>query len=198
MSRRNCTSRQQGRVIAALAVFVLAGCYQDMTNQGKYEPLEASAFPGFEDGRSSRLLVAGTIPRGALNDGGPFHTGRGDDGQPATEIPVEVDRAFLERGRQKFDIYCSACHDRTGFGDGIVVQAGFPRPPSLHIERLRDAPPGQIFNVITGGFGRMPPYADQLAPRDRWAVVAYLQALQLSQHADVSELPAELREKLPE
>ena len=190
MWKRNCT--------AVLAIVALAGCYQDMADQSKYEPLERSTFTGFDDQRASRPLVSGTVPRGHLPDRTVTSTGLGDDGQPATEIPVEVTRELLERGRQRFDIYCSMCHDRTGFGDGIVVQAGFPRPPSLHIERLREAPPGHIFRVISGGFGRMPAYSDQVAPPDRWAIAAYIQALQLSQHADASELPADLREKLPE
>lgn len=191
MSRRNCT-------MAGLVVFALTGCYQDMADQPKYEPLELTAFTGFDDHRSSRHLVPGTVARGHLPDRGPTSTGLDEEGQPVAEIPVDVTPELLSRGRQQFDIYCSMCHDRTGFGDGIVVQAGFPRPPSYHIDRLREAPPGHFFRVISGGFGRMPAYSDQIAPPDRWAITAYIQALQLSQHADVSELPADLREKLPE
>lgn len=172
---------------------VAAGCAPDMADQPRVDPLERSTF--FADGLSGRQPVAGTIPRGHLVTDEAFATGR-RDGAPVTEFPVTVNAELLERGRQRFDIFCAACHGRTGYGQGMVVRRGFPAPPSYHIDRLRDAPPGHFFDVMTNGLGRMPSFANQVPAADRWAIAAYIRALQSSQHMDASELSDEEREEL--
>ena len=173
----------------------LAGCHRDMQNQPRYEPLEPSTF--FADGMSARPLVAGTVARGQLNEDEAFFTGK-EESKFVAELPVEADRELLLRGQERFNIYCSMCHAATGDGNGMIVQRGFRRPPSLHIERLRNAPAGHFFDVITGGFGAMPSYAAQIEPRDRWTIVAYVRALQLSQNAQLDDVPADERAKLEE
>ena len=178
------------RLAIVLAVLAAAGCRQDMQNQPKYIPLRPSSF--FADGRSERPLVDGTVARGHLDDDFLYYTGKGPDGQPSNEFPFPVTRDVLARGQARFNIYCSPCHDRLGNGLGMIVRRGYRRPPSYHIDRLRKVPNGYIFDVITNGFGAMPDYAAQIAPRDRWAIVAYVRALQLSQNASVNDLtPAE-------
>jgi mono/diheme cytochrome c family protein len=171
------------------------GCHTDMQDQPRYEALEASTF--FADGMSARQPVEGTIARGQLHEDEPFYTGR-DGKELVARLPIDVDLALLERGRERFDIYCSMCHGFDGEGDGLIVQRGLRRPPKLHIERLRNAPAGHFFDIITHGFGAMPRYAVQIEPRDRWAIVAYLRALQLSQNARLEDLPAEDRRQLEE
>jgi mono/diheme cytochrome c family protein len=169
-----------------LAAFLgICGCRQDMHDQPRYKPLHASTF--FGDERSARPLVAGTVARGHLDDDEAFFTGK-IGGKPVTEMPVAVDRKLIDRGHERFDIYCAPCHDRTGRGLGVVVRRGFRRPPSLHVDRLREAPVGYYYDVITNGFGVMQDYALQVAPHDRWAIIAYVRALQLSQHATVADL----------
>jgi len=176
-------------------LLLLAFCRQDMHDQPRYTPLEPSAF--FADGRSARPAVEGAVPRGALRQDPVFHTGR-RGGQHAQQIPLPVTRRLLARGQERFNIYCAPCHDRTGSGLGMIVRRGFRRPPSFHIERLRRASAGHFFDVITNGFGAMPDYAQQVAPRERWAIVAYVRALQLSQHAPVTALSQQARARLPE
>ena len=174
---------------AALVLVVcalLGACRQDMHNQPKYRGLRASEF--FADGSSARPLVEGTIARGTLQDDEAFFTGKLDK-VTVKELPFPVDEAVLNRGQERFNIYCSPCHDRTGSGNGLVVQRGYRQPPSYHIDRLRQADVGYFFDVITNGFGVMPDYRAQIAPRDRWAIVAYIRALQLSQHAAASDVP---------
>jgi mono/diheme cytochrome c family protein len=172
----------------------LTGCYQQqMGNQPRYDPLEASTF--FSDGQSARQPVVDTVARGRLRDDTLLLTGM-ENGQPATRFPFPVTRQVLDRGRDRFEIYCAPCHGRTGYGDGMVVQRGFIPPPSFHTDALRSVPPGHIFDVATNGLGAMPSYADQVPVRDRWAIAAYIKALQLSQHADASSLPADLRQRL--
>lgn len=162
------------------------GCYkQEMADQQRYDPLEESDF--FADGMASRPVVEGTVARGQLYEETALHTGT-SDGEPVESFPVQVDRELLERGRERYDIFCSPCHARTGSGNGVVVQRGFRRPTSMHVDRLRESPPGYFFDVITNGFGAMSSYASQVPVRDRWAIVAYIRALQLSQEAPVSEL----------
>ena len=161
-----------------------------MHDAPRYEPLERSTF--FADGQSSRPLVANTVARGQL--GGDRHLFEGVvDGRPAEMFPMPVTAAVLERGRDRFDVFCSPCHGRTGTGDGMVVQRGFRKPPSYGEERLRTAPVGYFFDVMTRGFGAMQDYAAQLPVDDRWAVAAYIRALQLSQHATVDDVPAARR-----
>lgn len=166
-----------------------------MQDQPRYDPLEASDF--FPDGQASRPLVAGTVARGQLHEDEAFYTGKVKD-KLVAELPLDVDRALLERGRERFAIYCSVCHAPAGTGDGVIVQRGFRRPPSFHIERLRQAPAGHFFDVATRGFGAMPSYAVQIEPRDRWAIVAYIRALQLSQNARLDDVPADERARLEE
>lgn len=164
-----------------------------MHDQPKYEPLERSSF--FEDGRASRPLVAGTIPRGFLREDSHFYTGRTGD-QLAATFPMPVTRAVIDRGEDRFNIFCTPCHDRTGSGLGMVVRRGLRRPPSYHIDRLREAPPGHFFDVITNGFGAMPDYASQIAAADRWAIVAYIRVLQRSQHATLADVPPDKKSEL--
>jgi mono/diheme cytochrome c family protein len=166
-------------------------CRQDMHDQPKYKALRASPF--FADGRASRPMVEGTVARGQLDDLAPSHTGKAVDGTFLAKVPVPVTKSLLARGHERFDIYCSVCHDRIGTGNGMVVQRGFRHPPSLHIDRLRAMPDGYVFDVITNGFGVMPPYAAQVPIDDRWAIVAYVRALQRSQNARPEDLPPEQR-----
>lgn len=168
--------------IAAL----LTGCRQDMQDQPKYVPLRPSSF--FADGRSGRPRVEGTVARGELHANTAFYTGR-IDGKPVEAFPFPITRAVLDRGQERFNIYCSPCHDRLGTGNGMIVRRGYRHPPSYHIDRLRQVPVGYLFDVITNGLGAMPDYAAQIAPRDRWAIVAYVRALQLSQHASPQDVP---------
>jgi len=179
-------------VLCVLGVFV-AGCRQDMHDQPKYIPLRKSTF--FTDQRSARPLVAGTVARGQLREDPLFFTGK-VDGADAAVFPFPIDAARMARGRERFDIYCSPCHGRTGQGDGMVVRRGYRRPPTYHQDRLREAPVGHFFDVMTNGFGAMPDYAAQIAPADRWAIAAYIRALQLSEHATVQDVPAADRDKL--
>ena len=166
------------------------GCRQDMHDQPKYIPLRESTF--FADDRSARPIVAGTVARGQLHDDPLLYTGK-VGGKDADVFPFGVDANVMARGRERFDIYCSPCHGRTGFGDGMVVRRGYRRPPTFHQDRLRDAPVGHFFDVITNGFGAMPDYAAQIKIEDRWAIVAYVRALQLSEHAAAADVPADHR-----
>lgn len=181
---------------AALAASLMAtlGCHQDMYNQPRYEPLEHSSF--FDDGRASRPLVAGVVEFGAPPTDDVTFTGRTADGELATELPVELTAQLLKRGQQRFDIYCSVCHARSGDGTGMIVQRGYRQPPTFHSDRLRGVPIGHFFDVMTNGFGSMPAYALQVGPRDRWAIAAYIRALQLSQYAEGDEIPAAVRTEL--
>jgi len=170
-----------------------SGCAQDMANEGRYKPLEASEF--FEDGMVSRQPVEGTVARGQLF--ADDHLYRGIvDGAPAETFPFEVTAAVLERGRERYQIFCTPCHDQLGTGNGIVVQRGFRRPSSFHVDGLRTAPPGHFYDVMTNGFGSMPSYAAQIRAEDRWAIVAYIRALQLSQNANEAELGTQDLEQL--
>ena len=204
--------------IAALLATLLTGCDRlDMYDQPRYEPLEASEF--FSDGMSARQPVEGTIPRGGLREDEAFYTGK-SEGRLVSQIPeaalwsthdraprrldqpymetsqVELRKALLERGRERFDIYCSVCHGRLGDGDGMIVRRGFRKPPSYHIDRLVEAPAGHFYDVMTNGFGAMASYANRIEVADRWAIVAYIRALQLSQNASLEDVPAAERGEL--
>jgi mono/diheme cytochrome c family protein len=179
----------RGSVLIAL-VLVAVACRQDMQDQPKYKPLAASRF--FSDGKSARQLVEGTVP---FQPGVQAISPTGDESK-ATALPFALTPQALDRGQERFNIYCSPCHGRLGYGDGMVVQRGFLAPPSYHIDRLRQAPVGHFYDVMTNGFGAMSSYADKVAPQDRWAVAAYIRALQLSQHAMVNDAPPEDRAKL--
>jgi len=178
---------------AAALIVVTSACRQDMHDQPKYVPLRESTF--FNDARSARPLVEGTVARGQLRDDPLLYTGK-VDGTLATVLPFAVTDRVVARGRQRFDIFCSPCHGRTGQGDGMIVRRGYRHPPSFHQDRLRDAPVGHFFDVITNGFGAMPDYAAQIRPADRWAIVAYVRALQLSTHATIADVPTAERGKL--
>jgi mono/diheme cytochrome c family protein len=156
-----------------------------MHDQPKYIPYRRATF--FADQRSERTPVEGTIARGHLNEDSLLETGKDGDAD-ATVFPFAIDEMTMSRGRERFEIYCSPCHGRTGDGNGMVVQRGYRHPPSFHIDRLRQAPPGHIVDVITNGFGAMPDYRVEVRPGDRWAITAYIRALQLSQHAAAADL----------
>lgn len=172
-------------LLIVLAALSLAGCMRDMQNQPKYKNLRGSNF--FSDGSSARLQEEGTLAQGQLRRDPAFFEGK-LNGEFVKEFPIKVDRPLLERGRERYDIFCAVCHGKTGEGDGMVVQRGFPVPPSYHSDRLRTSPDGYFYDVITNGFGRMYSYAAEIEPRDRWAVVAYIRALQRSQKTALSEL----------
>ena len=177
-----------------IVLFLLAGCRQPMANQPKYQPLEASSF--FVDGRSARPVPAGTVARGHLNEDSALQTGK-INGEFVDTLPIPMTRVMLERGRQRYDIYCSPCHGKTGDGQGLVVVRGFQRgPASFHIDRLRAERIGYFFDVATNGFGAMQDYAAQTTVEDRWAIVAYVRALQLSQKASIDDVPAAERTTL--
>lgn len=163
--------------------------------QPKYLPYEPTAF--FNDGRSERQPVPGTVARGQLRLDELLYTGK-ENGAISNRFPFPMTREDLERGQQRYNIYCTPCHDYTGGGNGIVVQRGFSPPPSFHSDRLRDAPAGHFFDVITNGYGSMYSYASRVEPEDRWRIAAYIRALQLSRHASVEDVPAEERDKLPQ
>jgi mono/diheme cytochrome c family protein len=181
-------------VLVCLSLAGLAGgCRQDMHDQPRYKPLARSEF--FGDDRSARPLVADTVARGQLHEDDHLYTGK-VGGQPVTTFPMPVTAATLARGRERFDIYCSPCHDKLGTGDGIIVRRGYKHPPTFHDDRARALPVGFYFDVITNGFGAMPDYAAQVPVEDRWAIVAYIRALQLSQHATVDDVPGDERAEL--
>jgi hypothetical protein len=164
-----------------------------MMDQPRHEPLEASPF--FPDGRAARPLVPGTVPRGHLQDDPLLETGW-IDGKPAEVFPFPVTAKVLERGRERYGIFCTPCHDRAGYGRGMIVQRGFRAPSSFHIDRLREIPAGHFVDVITRGFGAMPSYKNRIPPSDRWAITAYVRALQLSQQAPLSDVPEAERRRL--
>jgi len=164
-----------------------------MHDQPKYIPLRESAF--FNDARSARPLVAGTIARGQLREDSLLYTGK-VNGADATMFPFAIDAKVMASGQERFNIYCSPCHGRTGLGDGMVVRRGYRRPPSYLDERLRTAPVGHFYDVIANGFGAMPDYAAQIKVEDRWKIVAYIRALQLAGRATVADVPADQREKM--
>jgi len=176
---------------AALGVLLLtaAGCRQDMHDAPRYDPLEASDL--FSNGSSVRPLVPGTVPRGQLNDDAFLHTGKGPDGLPVAAFPFAITHVELDRGQDRFNVYCSPCHGRTGEGNGMVVQRGYRQAQSMHIDRLKLAPVGYFYDVITNGFGVMPDYRTQIPVEDRWKIIAYVRALQLSRTATTADMPAD-------
>lgn len=176
-----------------MVLVFLAGCRQDMHNQPKFKPLRASEF--FSDGRSARPLVPGTVDRSEVNEDPAYATGL-QNLQPVLTLPFPVTRQTLERGRERFNIYCMPCHGELGDGNGLVAQRGYLHPPSFHDERLRQAAVGHFFDVITNGLGGMPDYSQQITVDDRWKIIAFIRALQLSQHAPVSDVPPDIRSQL--
>jgi mono/diheme cytochrome c family protein len=185
------TSRIFVTACAATCLTFGAGCEylrQDMANQPKNRPLSPS--PSFEDGRSERPLVENTVERGALANDALFVP------KDSNNFPLPVNLDLLERGEERYKIFCSPCHGLQGDGNGMVAMRGMKQPPSYHQDRLRQAPNGYFYDNITNGFGQMLSYSAQIPPRDRWAIIAYIRALQLSRNAKAADLPAELREKL--
>jgi mono/diheme cytochrome c family protein len=185
-------ARDKGRalpMLIALALLLFASCRPDMMNQPKAKSLSESDF--FSNGTNARQPPAHTVTRGEARENAAFNTGQ-TNGTYVTQLPVSLTRALLVRGRTHFDAICAECHDRTGSGNGMVVQRGFPQPPSFHVDRLRNAPIGHFFDVITNGYGVMYSYAARVEPEDRWAIAAYIRALQLSHDATLSDVdPAE-------
>jgi cytochrome c553 len=195
-------SRDLNRVGAICGVTLLffaaatVGCRRDMFQQPYSKPLAPNSF--FQDNQmASRPLVEHTVARGHLDADPVFYSGKIGTNLVAA-FPMPITRATLERGRERFEIYCAPCHGRTGQGNGMIVQRGFPAPPSYDIERLRQAPVGHFFDVITRGYGVMYSYAQRVPPDDRWAIAAYIRVLQQSRHATLAEVPAELRPTLEE
>jgi len=209
-------TRKTYAFIAVALTLAAAGCQWQMSHQPRYKPLQESDF--FGDGRSARPLEAGTVPHDQAPDEildygetptppeprwAAAITGLGGNGFNAAALlgggyafPVRIDSDLLKRGRERYNIYCSVCHDRIGTGYGKVVERGYLRPPSYHIARLREAPPIHFYDVITRGQGAMPSYEEKIAPADRWAIIAYILALQLSQDAPYSSLTEAGREKI--
>jgi mono/diheme cytochrome c family protein len=181
------------RLLLALSLLMSLGCRQDMQDQPKYKPLGANRF--FADGRDARPIPAGTIARDELNNADPAHTGEAN-GVFLDRIPIPVDEALLKRGQERFNIYCSPCHGPQGDGDGMVARRGVRIPANLHTARLRAVPPGYLYEVIKNGYGAMGDYGDQVPFRDRWAIVAYIRALQLSHNATINDVPADRRGEL--
>jgi mono/diheme cytochrome c family protein len=172
--------------LLCIAILLSGACRQKMANQPRYDPLEASDF--FEDGMAARPRLAGTVARGEVGQDPYFETGKINN-QPGDGFPFAVTRDVMERGHERFDIYCSECHGRLGDGNGMIPARGFRRPPSFHTLTLRTAKTGHFFDVMTNGFGAMPPYRTMIPPEDRWAIVAYIRALQLSQSATMNDVP---------
>ncbi len=200
--------RKAGRLVRPSAfvvgLFVLtamlfaAGCSSNLTlqkmgTQPRYDPLAPSDF--FADGQSARPPVPGSFARGHTEDDALLFTGKIGN-QDANVFPFTITRDVLARGQDRFNIYCSPCHGQTGGGNGMIVQRGFTAPPTFHQDRLRTAPIGHFFDVITNGFGAMPSYASQIPAQDRWAIIAFIRALQLSQHATINDVPPDQRDQL--
>ena len=172
---------------AMAATLVLAGCRQDMQDQPKFFPQRGTTL--YPDGRSVRPQVANTVARSQLNQDSYYATGL-VDGKEADGMPFPATAQVLERGQERYNIYCTPCHSRVGNGEGMIVQRGYNKAGNFHTERLRTAPLGHFFHVMTNGYGAMPDYASQVTPADRWAIVAYIRALQLSQNATQADVAA--------
>jgi mono/diheme cytochrome c family protein len=181
------------RGVLLLSLVGGAACRQDMHDQPKYLPLREATF--FNDNRSARAVVEGTVAQGQLHEDTLLYSGR-LNGAESTVFPFPVDDKVMARGRERFDIFCSPCHGRTGAGDGMVVRRGFRQPLPYRDDRLKNRTVGYLFDVITNGVGAMPPYSPQIAALDRWAIIAYVRALQLSESATVADVPQAERDKM--
>jgi cytochrome c553 len=190
LSTRTCTL-----LALCLVSISIGGCRQNMHNQHKVEPYESSGF--FTDGQASRQLPAGTVPRGVYGQNIAPYTGLTEPGPP-TALPVQgqpqgmpqrMTLAMIQRGQQRYNVFCSPCHDRVGNGRGMIVLRGFKQPPSFHEARLRSMPAEYFVQVMTEGYGVMPAYAEEVSLQDRWAIAAYMRALQYSQNARLAEIP---------
>lgn len=183
------------RATLLLSLLLLSGCAGRMVSQAKVDPLEASNF--FSDGKSARSLVPNTVAQGDLWRDAMLESGL-ENGAPAERFPFPISKEVLLRGQERFNIFCAPCHGIDGYGDGIIVNRGFTPPPSFHTDRLRKAPPGYFFAVISKGFGTMYSYADRVPPEDRWAIIAYIQVLQRSQNATMADVPPDQQSRLEE
>jgi hypothetical protein len=182
-------------MLTTVAIFAIAGCRQQMADQPHQRPLEPSNF--FDDGMASRPVEPGTVPRAGKEQNGRRFDSKAD-GKLVDTFPFEMTMEVLARGQERYEIFCSPCHDRLGTGQGMIVRRGFTPARSCHDPRLRDAPAGHFFEVMTQGFGQMPSYANQLSEQDRWAVIAYIRALQFSRNVRLDQLPPEDRAKMKE
>ena len=191
------TTRNGGAATAVIGVILfilsLSGCQQEMAKQPRYEPLDKSEF--FDDQRAARPLVEGTVARGFLREDDHLYRGL-VDGKPADAFPFPIDKQALLRGRERYNIFCAPCHDQLGTGQGMIVRRGYQAPPSFHSDRLRQTEAGMFFQHITHGLRAMPDYAQQISPEDRWAIIAYVRALQLSQNTRLSDLTEQERGSL--
>ena len=181
------------RVHSWLILLMLTGCRQDMHDQPRYKPLAATDF--FGDGRSARPELEGTVARGHLRIDQALYTGKINN-EDVDYFPFPITRADLDRGQQRFNIYCAPCHSRIGDGNGMVVRRGFKQAASYHTQRLINAPVGHFFDVMTNGFGAMPSYASRVEPDDRWRIAAYIRVLQFSQDAPIDAVPPDQRSDL--
>lgn len=189
------TGKRTTFAVALLAAAVLVGCRQDMHDQPKIEPLEANAF--FADGMGARPKIAGTVARGQLYEDTRYYAGKDESGTLIDELPapIEMSRELVLRGQNRYEVYCSPCHDSTGSGRGMIVRRGFKQPPAYTEPRLQAMPLGYFFDVMTHGFGVMSSYAKQVPVEDRWAIAAYVRVLQVAQGSTLEELPPELQEE---
>jgi mono/diheme cytochrome c family protein len=190
LKSNNRTARVSKRLsigAGALAFITLTACRQDMQNEPRYKPLAESEF--FADGRSARPMVEGTVARGHLRIDEARYTGK-IDGEDIDQFPIPIAKEDIERGQARFNIYCTPCHGRLGDGNGMVVLRGFRQPPSYYSDRLVHAPVGHFFDVITNGFGAMVSYATRVQTDDRWRIIAYIRALQLSESASQADVPS--------
>ncbi len=206
--RTRRTTLVRGGVLPAMFLVVLAalGCQgtpsekppihvnPNMDNTPRYNP--QSEGPFFADDKAMRLPVEGTVARGQLHEDKAYWEGVGPDGKPVVLNPVPLTQASLERGRERFNIYCTPCHSQIGDGRGIVTQRGFVPPPTFHDDLIRNYPDGHLFQVISSGIRNMPAYGPQIPVNDRWLIVQYVRALQRSQHATIADVPEELRGRL--
>jgi mono/diheme cytochrome c family protein len=176
-----------------LSVLALTACHRNMYVQPKFLPDQKNL--DFPNELVDRKPVEHTVPRGPMNDGSVFYTGKTGDAL-ATDFPVPVNADLVAEGKEQFEINCSMCHGRDGYGQGMIVQRGFPQPPSFHSDRLRAAPVGHFFEVVTDGYGVMYPFGSRITPADRWAIIAYIRALQFSQHAPATQLESTDRDQL--
>ncbi|MEM1245488.1 MAG: cytochrome c [Acidobacteriota bacterium] len=186
--------KQRALLLILAATLLFAGCRQDMHDQPRFEPLEASSM--FADFASSRIPPAHTVARGQLNADTAFHTGSDDAGDWVETFPMQVTPELLQRGAQRYDIHCTPCHDRTGGGNGMIVQRGFKQPPSYHEERLRESPIGYFFDVASNGYGQMSGYKAAIKTEDRWAIAAHIRVLQRAAFAPYDSLSSTERERV--
>jgi len=166
----------------------------NMDSQPKYEAQEESEF--FENKMTMRPSVAGTVARGDLREDDAYYRGKNADGSLVARMPVDMTMDLLQRGKQRYNIYCSPCHDQTGSGKGIIIKKGFLPPPSMHLDRLRQSPDGHFYDLISNGIRNMPSYKHQIPVADRWAIVAYVRALQRSQNAKAGDVPEDVLKDL--